>query len=113
MLRRWGTEFDLAVVASEPPSIDAFETLRQIRTLLPGLPSIVLGTAPDDSREDQLRGLAIITVIPRTEAIGSVARRAEKFARDALLKTREQIYLDRIKARHERVLARFRALPRS
>ena len=32
--------------------------------------------------------------------------------REALERTREQLYLQRIKVRHERVLARYRSLPR-
>ena len=39
-------------------------------------------------------------------------RRYAQLARDALTQTRERIYLQRIKERHERVLARYRSLPR-
>jgi hypothetical protein len=41
-----------------------------------------------------------------------VVGRLTQLARESLERTREQLYLARIKARHERVLARYRSLPR-
>ena len=110
MLMRWGTELDLAIVASEQKGIDGFETLRRIREALPGIPAVVLGSRPDDSRADRVAALSIISVIARATEPGAIAKQVGQLARDALHKTREQIYLERIKARHERVLARIRAL---
>ena len=42
----------------------------------------------------------------------SVVDRLSRLARDSLHHTREHVYLQRIKERHERVLARYRSLPR-
>jgi len=44
--------------------------------------------------------------------LDEVVARLAHLARGALERTREQVYLQRIKARHDRVLARYRALPR-
>jgi FixJ family two-component response regulator len=44
--------------------------------------------------------------------VDEIVARLAHLAQDALARTREQIYLQRIKARHERVLARYRSLPR-
>ena len=41
-----------------------------------------------------------------------VVVRLSQLARESLERTREQLYLQRIKARHERVLARYLSLPR-
>jgi hypothetical protein len=37
--------------------------------------------------------------------------RLAQLAQDSLSRTRESLYLERIKERHERVLARYRSLP--
>ena len=44
--------------------------------------------------------------------VDEVVARLAQLARESLERTREQLYLARIKARHERVLARYRSLPR-
>ena len=44
--------------------------------------------------------------------VDEVVARLAQLARESLERTREQLYLQRIKARHERVLARYRSLPR-
>ena len=41
-----------------------------------------------------------------------VVARLAQLAHESLARTREHTYLERIKARHERVLARYRSLPR-
>jgi hypothetical protein len=44
--------------------------------------------------------------------VTEVVERLAHLARDSLHRTREHLYLQRIKARHERVLRRYRSLPR-
>ena len=44
--------------------------------------------------------------------LDDVVARLSQIARDSLHHTREHVYLQRIKERHERVLARYRTLPR-
>jgi FixJ family two-component response regulator len=44
--------------------------------------------------------------------LDDIVARLAQLARDSLHRTREHAYLQRIKERHERVLARYRALPR-
>jgi hypothetical protein len=41
-----------------------------------------------------------------------VVARLAHFARESLSRSREAVYLARIKQRHERVLARYQSLPR-
>jgi len=44
--------------------------------------------------------------------LDDIVARLAQLARDSLHRTREHVYLQRIKERHVRVLARYRALPR-
>jgi FixJ family two-component response regulator len=44
--------------------------------------------------------------------LDDIVDRLSQLARDSLHRTREHVYLQRIKERHERVLARYRTLPR-
>jgi hypothetical protein len=44
--------------------------------------------------------------------LDGVVERLAQLARESLHHTREHVYLQRIKERHERVLARYRSLPR-
>ena len=44
--------------------------------------------------------------------IDEIVERLAQLENESLLRTREHLYIQRIKARHERVLAKYRSLPR-
>jgi CheY-like chemotaxis protein len=101
---------DLAVVAAALPTIDGLETIRLLRQQAPGLPAFLLaaGTPPDQTAE-----LGIVGVVQKPLAdLAAVVSQLSQLARDGMARNREQTYLERIKERHEHVLARYRSLPR-
>jgi DNA-binding response OmpR family regulator len=109
------TGLDLAVVAAQLPGIDGLETVRRLRARIQGLPAFLMTSAHDRERDlgDRAEELGIVGLVrkPLTD-LRDVVDRLSRLARDSLHHTREHVYLQRIKERHERVLARYRSLPR-
>lgn len=105
--------FDLAVVAAQLPGIDGLETITQLRERLPGLPAFLMTSVPDGALAAHAADLGVVGFVqkPVTDVLEIVAR-LSGLAADALGRAREHSYLERIKDRHEHVLARYRALPR-
>jgi len=103
------TGLDLALVATKLPGIDGLETVRRLRARLPELPALIMTSGDDGTRAAEL-GVGLLPK-PLGE-LDEVVRRLTQLARESLHRTREHAYLQRIKARHERVLARYRSLPR-
>ena len=108
-----GAGFDLALVAAQLPGIDGLETVRRLRHGVPGMPAFLMTSVHDADLAARAADLGVVGFVqkPLPDLDEVVARLAE-LARGALERTREQVYLQRIKARHDRVLARYRALPR-
>ncbi|MEO8554865.1 MAG: response regulator, partial [Kofleriaceae bacterium] len=101
---------DLAVVAAQLPTIDGLETIRQLREQAPGLPAFLLASG---APPDQAAALGIVGVVQKPMAdLAAVVSHLSQLARDGMARNREQTYLERIKERHEHVLARYRSLPR-
>jgi CheY-like chemotaxis protein len=94
------TGLDLAVVAAQLPGID-------------GLPAFLMTSAHDGELGAHAADLGVVGLVrkPLTD-LRDVVDRLCRLARDSLHHTREHVYLQRIKERHERVLARYRTLPR-
>jgi hypothetical protein len=70
-------------------------------------------SAHDGDLTPQAAELGIVGFVRKPLAdLDDVVRRLCQLARDSLHHTREHVYLQRIKQRHERVLARYRSLPR-
>lgn len=91
---------DLAVV-------DGIETVRRLRERHPGLPAFLMTSGELDG------DLGVVGFVEKPVAdLDAVVGQLAELARDSLVRTREHLYLERIKARHERVLARYRSLPR-
>ncbi|HUJ63577.1 MAG TPA: response regulator [Kofleriaceae bacterium] len=108
-----GGAFDLAVVAEALPGMDGVETVRALRERLPGLPALLATPTIDGDPETRAAELGVVGFVHAPVSdVDSVVERVAQLARDSLQRTREQVYLERIKSRHERVLARYRSLPR-
>ncbi len=104
---------DLAVVAAQLPGIDGLETIRRLRSHAPGLPAFLLTSVPDPELAARAADLGVVGFVQKPLAnIPEVVARLAQLARESLVRSREHTYLERIKERHERVLAGYRALPR-
>jgi FixJ family two-component response regulator len=107
------TGLDLALVAAQLPGIDGLETVRRLRARVPGIPAFLMTSAHDGDITARAADLGVVGFVRKPLAnLGDVVERLTQLARDSLHRTREHVYLQRIKERHERVLARYRSLPR-
>jgi CheY-like chemotaxis protein len=112
-LLRGGAAFDLALVAAQLPGIDGLETVRRLRDRIGGLPAFLMTAVHDADLAARVADLGVVGFVQKPlPDIDEVVARLSQLAREALERTREQLYLQRIKVRHERVLARYRSLPR-
>lgn len=107
------TGLDLALVAAQLPGIDGLESVRRLRDRVPGLPAFLMTSVHDADLAADAADLGVVGFVhkPLDDLEGIVARLAQ-LAHESLHRTREAVYLERIKERHERVLARYRSLPR-
>lgn len=106
---------DLALVASRLPGMDGLETVRRLRERIAGLPAFLMTSAPEEDlpTDEDAADLGIVGFVQKPlDHVDEVVERLAAFARDAAHRTRESLYLQRIKERHERVLERYRLLPR-
>ncbi|HEY0250989.1 MAG TPA: response regulator [Kofleriaceae bacterium] len=103
-------EIDLAVVACSA-AIDGVETVRRLREKSPSLPAYLLTEQAELA--DGAAELGVVGYVQKpVPDLPYVVGRVAQLAKESLGRTREQTYLERIKERHERVLARYRSLPR-
>jgi CheY-like chemotaxis protein len=104
----------LALVATRLPGIDGLETVRRLRARIPDLPAFLV-TSPHDG-DDLAVSAADLGVVGFVQKplgnVEEVVERLAQLARESLHRAREHVYLQRIKERHERILARYRSLPR-
>jgi CheY-like chemotaxis protein len=109
-----GAGIDLALVAAELPGIDGLETVRRLRERIRDLPAFLMTfDDDDDDLADRAGELGIVGFVRKpVDDLHLVVVRLAELARESLHRTREAVYLARIKERHERVLARYRSLPR-
>jgi CheY-like chemotaxis protein len=104
---------DLAVVAAQLPGIDGLETIRRLRARVAGLPAFLMTSVDDADLGPAADDLGVVGFVRKPLAdIDEIVERLSQLARESLHRTREHVYLQRIKERHERVLARYRSLPR-
>jgi len=107
------TGLDLALVAAQLPGIDGLETIRRLRTRISGLPAFLVTSVLDADLAAHAADLGVVGFVQKPLAnVEEIVERLAQLAREALHRTREHAYLERIKERHERVLARYRSLPR-
>jgi CheY-like chemotaxis protein len=103
---------DIALVAAQLPGIDGLETIRRLRDRIPGLPAFLVTSVVDADLAAHAADLGVVGFVQKPLAnVDEIVTRLAQLARDALSRTRETVYLRRIKERHERVLERYRALP--
>ncbi len=108
-----GAAFDVALVAAQLPGIDGLETVRRLRDRLPGLPAFLMSAVHDGDLAARVADLGVVGFVEKPlPDVGEVVGRLAQLAHEALERTHEQLYLQRIKVRHERVLERYRSLPR-
>jgi DNA-binding NtrC family response regulator len=104
---------DLALVAAQLPGIDGLESVRRLRALMPGLPAFLMTSVHDADLAADAADLGVVGFVHKPLGdIAGVVERLSQLAVESLQRTREHQYLARIKERHERVLARYRSLPR-
>lgn len=104
---------DLALVAARLPGMDGLETVRQLRERISDLPSFLITSTPEEEAAADAPELGIAGFVPKPlEQIEEVVERLVALARESASRTREALYVQRIKERHERVLERYRLLPR-
>ncbi len=107
------TGLDLALVAAQLPGIDGLETVRRLRNRVADLPAFLMTSVHDADLAAEAADLGVVGFVHKPfPDIDEVVARLAQLARESLHKTREGLYLQRIKERHERVLARYRSLPR-
>jgi CheY-like chemotaxis protein len=107
------TGLDLALVAAQLPGIDGLETIRRLRSRIEGLPAFLMTSVHDGDLATHAADLGVVGFVQKPLAdLEDIVKRLSQLAHDSLNRTREHVYLQRIKERHERVLARYRALPR-
>jgi CheY-like chemotaxis protein len=107
------TGLDLALIAAQLPGIDGLETIRRLRDRVAGLPAFLMTSVIEAELAAGAADLGVVGFVQKPLAdLQEVVDRLAQLARESLTRTREQAYLQRIKERHERVLARYRSLPR-
>jgi CheY-like chemotaxis protein len=107
------TGLDLALVAAQLPGIDGLETVRRLKARIQGLPAFLMTSVHDGDLAALAADLGVVGFVQKPLVdLDEIVSRLSQLARDSLHRTREHLYLQRIKERHERVLARYRSLPR-
>lgn len=108
------TGLDLALVAAQLPGIDGLETVRRLRDRITHLPAFLMTSVLDADLAASAADLGVVGFVQKPLAdLDDVVARLAQLAHESLERTREQAYVQRIKERHERVLERYRALPRA
>jgi CheY-like chemotaxis protein len=109
-----GGSYDLALISVDRGTDDGLETVAQLRERISELPAFLMTTDDDDDElADQAVELGVVGFVKKPiEDVEEVVARLAELAKESLARTREAVYLARIKERHERVLARYRSLPR-
>jgi CheY-like chemotaxis protein len=106
------TGLDIALVAAQLPGIDGLEAIRRLRSRIPGMPAFLVTSVVDADLAAHAADLGVVGFVQKPLAdVDELVERLAGLARDALSRTRESVYLQRIKERHERILARYRSLP--
>jgi DNA-binding NtrC family response regulator len=105
--------YDLALVAAQLPDSDGVATIQRLRDKAPALPAFLMTSVHDTALAERAANIGVVGFVHKPLSdVDDVVSRLAQLARESLSRTREHAYLERIKARHERVLARYRSLPR-
>lgn len=107
------TGLDLALVAAQLPGIDGLAAVEALRERVPGLPAFLVTSTHDGELAERAANLGVVGFVHKPLGeIDDVVARLAQLATESLQRTREHLYVQRIKERHERVLAKYRSLPR-
>jgi CheY-like chemotaxis protein len=105
---------DLALVAARLPGMDGLETVRRLRERIAGLPAFLMTSSHDEELAAEAADLGVLGFVQKPlSEVPQIVERLVELARGSLHRTRESLYLQRIKERHERVLSRYRSLSRA
>jgi CheY-like chemotaxis protein len=106
-----GTSFDLALVDMRLPGIDGIETIRRLRKARPGLSGFLMTGYHDAQTAATAADLGVVGFVRKPfDDVVLLVGRVRVLAHEAMQRSREQLYLRRIKERHERVLLQYRKL---
>jgi len=106
-----GQAIDLALVDLRLPGIDGLETVRRLRAKKPGLAAFLMTGYSDVETATTAADLGVVGfVLKPFDDVPQLVHRIKEQAYQAMTRTREHHYLQRIKERHERVLSRYRKL---
>jgi len=106
-----GTWFDLALVDMRLPGIDGIETIRRLRAARPGLSGFLMTGYNDPQTAATAADLGVVGFVKKPfDDVILLVGRVRVLAQEAMQRSREQLYLRRIKERHERVLLQYRKL---
>jgi DNA-binding NarL/FixJ family response regulator len=87
--------------------------VRQLRERFADLPAFLMTSPEDDAAAAAAAALGVAGYVEKPLAdVGAVVERLAELARESASRTRESQYVQRIKERHERVLEKYRSLPR-
>jgi CheY-like chemotaxis protein len=112
-LAKSATGLDLVLVAAQLPGIDGLETIRRLRDRIAHLPAFLMTSVLDAELAASAADLGVVGFVTKPLAdLDEVVARLSQLAKESLERAREQQYVQRIKERHERVLERYRSLPR-
>jgi len=112
-LAKSATGLDLVLVAAQLPGIDGLETIRRLRDRITHLPAFLMTSVLDAELAASAADLGVVGFVTKPLAdLDEVVTRLAQLAKESLERAREQQYVQRIKERHERVLERYRSLPR-
>jgi CheY-like chemotaxis protein len=106
-----GEALDLVAVALELPGIDGLEVVRRLRKDRPALAAFLLIDRADPTMAARATDQGAVGLASKPfDDPGPVVQRIQDEAAAAMARTREHGYLQRIKARHDRVLSQYRLL---
>ena len=106
-----GEALDLVVVDLLLPGIDGLEVVRRLRKDRPALAAFLVTGYADPTLSARVTDLGVIGLATKPfDDPRPLVRRIAEEAAEAMARTREHGYLQRIKARHDRVLTQYRLL---
>jgi DNA-binding NtrC family response regulator len=106
-----GAWFDLALVDVRLPGIDGIETIRRLRRSRPGLSAFLMTGYNDPQTAATAADIGVVGFVKKPfDDVLQLVGRVATLARESMQRRREQLYLRRIKERHEDVLMRYRQL---
>jgi FixJ family two-component response regulator len=106
-----GEAIDLLLCDLRLPGIDGLETVRRLRMQKPGLAAFLMTGYTDVEAATSAADLGVVGfVLKPFDDLPALVNRIQEQAQQAMSRTREHHYLQRIKERHDHVLQRYRKL---